>query len=133
MVILPLTRCLGKLDHYISSRSDIGENLQSHIEAAGGITDLTFHEIPIELKVEHKKAIAPNDCKKYFDQTASYALALGKKVGILAMLESSSKKSPMGNIEDDCVVFQHLAGKTTVLIAVMIIRGGFPKPSSYSR
>lgn len=129
----PENKFQQKVYELLSGRSDIGENLQSHLEAAGGITDLTFHDIPIELKVEHKKTIAPDDCKKYFDQTASYALALGKKIGILAMLESSPKASPIGNIEDDFMVFQHTTGNTTVLIAVIIIRGGFPKPSSYSK
>ncbi|WP_198596251.1 hypothetical protein, partial [Vibrio splendidus] len=104
-----------------------------HIEAAGGITDLTFCDIPIELKVEHKKPMLPKDFTKYFDQTASYAIALGKKVGILAVLESSPKVAPLGSVEEDIAVFSHPSGASSTLVIVVVIRGGFPKPSSYSR
>lgn len=117
----------------LSNRAEIGEKLHSHTEAAGGITDLTFCDIPIELKVEHRKPMLPEGFSKYFDQTASYAIALGKRVGILGVLESSPKTAPLGNVEEDIAVFSHPSGATSTLIIVVIIRGGFPKPSSYSR
>lgn len=114
-------------------RGDIGDNLQGHPEAAGGITDLTFRDIPIELKVENKKVLFPRDFSKYFDQTAAYAIGLGKRIGILSVLESSSKSAPVGVIEDDIEVFLHPTGQTQIAIVVVVIRGGFPTPSSYSR
>ncbi|QIA62273.1 hypothetical protein GT360_01435 [Vibrio astriarenae] len=122
-----------KVLELLSSRVEIGENLHSHLEAAGGITDLTYCDIPIELKVEHKRTLYPKDFAKYFDQTASYALALGKKVGVLAVLESSPKTEPLGSFEEDVAVFPHPNGSNNTLLIVIIIRGGFPKPSSYSR
>jgi len=36
-------------------------------KAAGGITDFTFRDIPIELKVEKRKVLFPKDFKKYFN------------------------------------------------------------------
>ncbi|MFW1461636.1 hypothetical protein ACEV75_18175 [Vibrio parahaemolyticus] len=117
----------------LSNRTDIGEKLHSHTEASGGITDLTFCDIPIELKVEHKKTLLPKDFNKYFNQTASYANALGKKIGILAVLESSPKTAPFGDVEDDFEVFSHPNGNSNTVIVVVVVRGGFPKPSSYSR
>ncbi len=114
-------------------RSDIGEHLQGHPEAAGGITDLTFKDIPVELKVENKKILFPNDFKKYFNQTAAYAIGLGKRIGVLSVLESSPKDEPVGVVEGDIEVFLHPTGQTQIVIVVVVVRGGLPKPSSYSK
>jgi hypothetical protein len=122
-----------KVSAMLRNRSDIGENLQGHPEAAGGITDLTLWDIPIELKVEKGKVLFPKDFKKFFDQTAAYAIGLGKRIGVLSVLETSPKSSPVGVVEDDIDVFVHQAGKSSIMIVVVVVRGGFPKPSSYSR
>ena len=114
-------------------RHDIGGDLHGHPEAAGGITDLTFHDVPIELKVESTKVLYPKDFARYFDQTAAYAVALGKKIALLAVLESSSKSAPVGNVDDDIDVIPHQIGNSLLAIIVIVIRGGFPKPSSYSK
>ena len=117
----------------LRSRSDIGEELEDHLEAAGGITDLTFRSIPVELKVENSKAMSPKDFTKFFDQTAAYSIGLGKKIGVLAVLNSSLKLEPTGDIDNDIAVFFHETGNATVAIVVVVIRGGLPKPSSYSK
>jgi hypothetical protein len=117
----------------LRNRSDIGEHLESHAEAAGGITDLTFWNIPIELKVENTKVLFPKDFSNYFDQTAAYAIGLGKRVCILSILEASPKSAPVGIVEDDIELFVHSNSQSSIVIAVVIIRGGLPKPSSYSR
>jgi hypothetical protein len=117
----------------LRNRSDIGEHLEEHPAAAGGITDLTFHGLPLELKVDNTKARQPKDYSKFFDQTAAYAIGLGKRIGILSVLESSIKTSPVGVIEDDLELFVHKVGQSSLVIVVVIVRGGFPKPSSYSR
>ena len=117
----------------LRNRSDIGEDLQGHPEAAGGITDLTFRDIPIELKVENSKVLFPKDFSKFFDQTTAYAIGLGKRIGVLSVLEASPKSAPVGIIEDDIEVFSHQTGQSRIVIVVVVVRGGFPKPSSYSR
>src|SRR5690606_10299149 len=89
----------------LRNRSDIGGHLQGHPAAAGGITDLTFRDIPLELKVENERALYPKDFKKYFKQTAAYAIGLGKRLGVLSVLESSPKNEPIGIVEDDIEVF----------------------------
>lgn len=123
----------NKATEMLRNRSDIGEHLQGHPEAASGITDLTFRDIPIELKVENSKVLFPKDSSKFFDQTAAYAIALGKRVGVLSVLEASPKSAPVGVVEDDIEVFVHQTGKSSIVIVVVVVRGGFPKPSSYSR
>jgi len=122
-----------KATEMLRNRSNIGEHLQGHPEAAGGITDLTFLDIPIELKVEKNKVMFPKDFSKFFDQTAAYAIGLGKRIGVLSVLEASPKSAPVGVVEDDIEVFNHQTGQSTIAIIVVVVRGGFPKPSSYSR
>lgn len=123
----------SKATELLRNRSDIGEHLQGHPEAAGGITDLTFRDIPIELKVENSKVLFPKDFSKFFDQAAAYAIGLGKRVGVLSVLEASPKSAPVGVVEDDIEAFVHQTGQSSIAIVVVVIRGGFPKPSSYSR
>lgn len=123
----------NKTSEMLRNRNDIGEYLQGHPEAAGGITDLTFKDIPIELKVENNKVLFPKDFSKYFNQIAAYTIGLGKQVGILSILESSKKSAPVGIVEDDIELFIHQSGQSHIAIIVIVIRGGFPKPSSYSR
>ncbi len=123
----------NKATEMLRNRSDIGEHLQGHPEAAGGITDLTFRDIPIELKAENSKVLFPKDFSKFFDQTAAYAIGLGKQIGVLSVLEASPKSAPIGVVEDDIDVFVHETGKSPIVIVVVVVRGGFPKPSSYSR
>jgi len=123
----------NKASEMLRNRSDIGEHLQGHPEAAGGITDLTFRDIPIELKVENSKVLFPKDFEKFFNQTAAYAIGLGKRIGVLSVLEASPKSAPVGIVEDDIEVFVHQTGQSTIVIVVVVVRGGFPKPSSYPR
>ncbi|GAA3113301.1 hypothetical protein GCM10010520_66810 [Rhizobium viscosum] len=114
-------------------RSEIGGDLHGHPEAAGGITDLTFRDIPIELKVENNQVLYAKDFSKYFDQAAAYALGLGKRLALLSVLESCAKSSPVGNVEEDIDVFLHRVGNSSVAIVVVVVRGGLPKPSFYSK
>jgi len=123
----------NKAAEMLRNRSDIGEHLQGHPEAAGGITDLTFRDIPIELKVENSKVLFPKDFSKFFNQTAAYAIGLGKRLGVLSVLEASPKPAPVGAVEDDIEVFPHQTGQSAIAIVVVVVRGGFPKPSSYSK
>jgi len=123
----------NKATEMLRNRSDIGEHLQGHPEAAGGVTDLTFRDIPIELKVENSKVLFPKDLSKFFNQTAAYAIGLGKRIGVLSVLEASPKSAPVGVVEDDIEVFAHQTGQSPIAIVVVVVRGGFPKPSSYSR
>lgn len=123
----------NKATEMLRNRRDIGEHLQGHPEAAGGITDLTFRDIPIELKVENSKVLFPKDFSKFFDQTAAYSIGLGKRIGVLSVLEASPKSAPVGVVEDDIEVFLHPTGQLSILIVVVVVRGGFPKPSSYSK
>jgi hypothetical protein len=122
-----------KVSEILRSRPDIAQYLEGHPEAAGGITDLTFRDIPIELKVEKDKVLYPKDFLKFFDQTAAYAIALGKRIGVLCVLDASPKAAPVGVFDEDIGIFRHSVGQSDVAIVVIVVRGGFPKPSKYSK
>ena len=36
-------------------------------------------------------------------------------------------------VEDDIEMFVHQAGQSQIIIVVVVVRGGLPKPSSYSK
>jgi hypothetical protein len=66
-------------------------DLEEHPRAAGGITDLSFKGIRLELKSESDKLMTLNDCKKFVGQAASYAVATGKRLAPLCVLDFSKK------------------------------------------
>lgn len=112
---------------------EIGNDLDEHTECAGGIVDLAYKGICIELKSEKSKLINLDDCKKYLDQTAAYAIGFGKKVALLSILDSSPKTSPVEPVENDIHLLTHTVGNDHVVIGMIIVRGGLAKPSSMSR
>ena len=69
----------------------IASELEEHAHASGGITDLSFRGIRIELKFESTKTLTLADCAKFAEQTVSYVVATGKRVGILCVLDNSPK------------------------------------------
>lgn len=55
------------------------------------------------------------------------------KIAVLSILETSKYDVLVGMPEDDIDVFLHQVGQSTIAIVVVVVRGGFPKPSAYSR
>ena len=53
------------------------------------------------------------DFEKYFDQTAAYALGLGKKIGVLCYLNPLRKTPRSGAPEDDIDTFVHQTGRSS--------------------
>lgn len=108
----------------------IGIELDEHANAAGGITDLSFHGIPIELKVESSALFALEDGKRFASQAASYAVAKGKKTAVLCVLDCSDKIGPPRD-PAQLVGLQDL--DNGVQLCVLIIQGNLQKPSALSR
>lgn len=111
----------------------IGSELDEHAHAAGGITDLSFRGIPIELKVEPKITLALDDCKRFIDQTASYAVAKGKRVGILCVLDCSPKKGPAFPPEGGIGILTRQTSGGAVHVVTVLVQGNLPRPSDLSR
>jgi hypothetical protein len=120
----------AKLAEFLRLSPLIGEDLEEHPGSAGGITDLVFKGIAIELKAEPHSNVTLESCKGYLGQTAAYASGHGKRVAILVVLDSSNKTQPVGPAEDDIELILYPAGSSIIAIGLVIVRAGLAKPSS---
>ncbi|WP_454740219.1 hypothetical protein [Cupriavidus necator] len=108
----------------------IGIELDEHANAGGGITDLSFRGIPIELKVESLTLFALADGRRFASQAASYAVARGKKTAVLCVLDCSPKNGPPRD-PSQLVGLETL--ENGVQVCVLVIQGNLQKPSALSR
>lgn len=111
----------------------IGAELEEHPAAAGGITDLSFRGIRIELKSEKDRSITVSDCDHFLDQTTTYTVATGKRIGILCVLDCSNKSSPPYPAEEGVALKTRQTNEGEINIAVIVIQGNIPTPSDLSR
>ena len=112
----------------------IGSALEEHPTAGGGITDLSFHQIRIELKVENKREVNLENACRYSNQTAQYVAGSDRRLGILCVLDCSPKKEAPGLVVNDIGVASVLTPKAAAntvptTLGVVIIRGNLPVPS----
>ncbi len=117
----------------LRQRHDIGSELQEHPHAAGGVTDLSFRGIPLELKCVADKTVRVDDTAVFLPQTAAYVAAADRRFGLLVILDSSTKTVAPSSAAND-IFLQEVApptgGALPLLIGVAILRGNLPKPSS---
>jgi hypothetical protein len=118
---------------FLRSNPNVGGALEEHPRAAGGITDLSFHGIRLELKSEKDKCLAFADCCQFVEQTASYAIGSGKRLAVLCVLDCSPKTKPAFPMEDGIGVFVHRSTETPVYVLTILIQGNLAKPSDFSR
>ena len=114
----------------------IGSQLEEHPHAAGGITDLSFRGIRLELKSEGGKLVQLEDADQFLSQTVQYTAGSDRRLGILAILDCSPKASAPGSVGNDIlvkVVPSPTGGGLPICVAVIIIRGNLSKPSDLSK
>ncbi|ABR91930.1 Hypothetical protein mma_1005 [Janthinobacterium sp. Marseille] len=109
----------------------IGSQLDEHAYGGGGITDLSLHGIPIELKALSSLITTVDECERYFAQTASYAVAKGKRTAILCVLDFSEKNTSSRSL--DSLLDLRVHADSGVAICVLVIQGNLAKPSALSR
>ncbi len=118
---------------FLRSHPNIGSALEEHPQAAGGITDLSYHGIRLELKSEKDKRVAFADCEQFVAQAASYAIGSGKRIAVLCVLDCSPKTETVFPIEDGIGVFVHQTTDTPIYVLTILIQGNLAKPSAFSR
>jgi hypothetical protein len=119
---------------HLRSNAKIGSQLEEAPRAAGGITDLSFRGIRIELKVENDQRITIEDCVRYVGQTATYIIGSGKHVGVLCVLDSSPKKVAPFPMQDGIAIYPLQEGNgTPIYILIFLMQGNLATPSSLSR
>ena len=110
----------------------IASELEEHAHAGGGITDLSFRGIRIELKAESSR-VTMQDCERFVDQTLSYVVATGKRLGILCVLDCSPKQQAPFPAEEGIGVLLRQTNDQTVCIVAVLIQGNLARPSALSR
>ena len=111
----------------------IGEELERHPQTGGGICDLSFRRIRIELKAIPQGEISDSDLEKFSDQTAQYVVSSGKRLGILCILDSRKKIAPPEPPESHIRVLVKHVGNASVAIIHLRVEGGLARPSDLSR
>ena len=73
------------------------------------------------------------DCERFVDQTLSYVVATGKRLGILCVLDCSPKQQAPFPAEEGIGVLLRQTNDQTVCIVAVLIQGNLARPSALSR
>ena len=128
-----------KVVHDLRMSSPTSE-VQEHSQQAGGITDIRFRGVIVELKVEDENGERSYLAQKYSAQVTQYAGVEARQVSILLILDLTEKANPPGDIKNDIflsdvpthgasAVPQEFPSK----VFLFVVNGNTRNPSSYSR
>ncbi len=124
----------------IHLRSQLGEDVLEAPKQSGGITDIKYKSIVVELKVEKTQSDREKLYKLYENQPVQYASGSGAQLSILCVLDLSPKVNPPAPPQNsvkllDPLVHGFAKGKCPypVRVAAVVIDGNLQLPSSYSR
>jgi hypothetical protein len=128
-------RFQNELGRRLRSVPEIGSNLQEHSHIAGGITDLIFKKIQIELKVEKNKEVACENALNYSQQASQYTTGCDTRLGILCILDASVKTHAPASLTNDIDYKKIPVPGTSIegfplILGIVIIRGNLSTPSS---
>jgi hypothetical protein len=117
---------------------ELGGRIERGSPLALGFLDVRHDGITAELKVERKTPVTRESATKYIGQPTQYAGADGARLSILCVLDMSPKANPTGTLENYVWPLQPaLHGLTNPeapsIVTVLVINGGLPPPSSWSR
>ena len=115
-------------------------DVQEHPKQAGGIPDIRFRGVIVELKVEDENGDRSYLATKYARQATQYAGAEARQVSVLLVLDLTEKANPPGDIRNDILVADvptHGADDAKppfpAKAIIFAINGNTRNPSSYSR
>ena len=131
--LVPESEFQKRVRSFLRGHPMIGAGLEEHPRAAGGITDLSFKGIRLELKSESSKPLTLDGCKKFVGQTASYAVASGKRIALLCVLDCSKKEGAPFPVEDGIDILIDQQGPSTTFVITVLIQGNLVRPSDLSR
>ena len=120
-------------------RIQLGQDVQEHPHQAGGIPDVRYQGVIVELKVENENGDRNNIARKYAAQVVQYASPEARQVSILLVLDLTKKENPPGDIRNDIILTDvptHGGDDRTKEFpskaVVFVINGNMKNPSSYS-
>ena len=121
-------------------RNRLGQDVQEHPNQAGGITDIRYRGVIVELKVEKENGDREHISKKYSGQAVQYASVEARQVSVVLVLDLTSKDKPPGDIRNDIILTDvethggdDRAKEFPSKAVVFIINGNMKNPSTYSR
>ena len=120
-------------------RMKLGEEVQEHGHQAGGIPDVRYRGVIVELKVEKGTGDRAAICKKYTAQPTQYEGSEARQVSVLLVLDLTEKDLPPGDIRNDILladVATHGGPDSSKphpsKAFVFVLNGNIRSPSSYS-
>lgn len=117
---------------------ELGGRLDRGSPLALGYLDVRHDGITAELKVERRTPVTRDTASKYMGQPTQYAAADGARLSILCVLDLSPKEAPIGTPENYTFTLQPVLHgldnpEAPSLVAVIVVNGNVPTPSSWSR
>ncbi|MCF2151804.1 hypothetical protein IQ276_036415 [Desmonostoc muscorum LEGE 12446] len=118
----------------------LGQDVEEHPSQAGGITDIRYRGIIIELKVEKTNGNRQQICEKYTRQSTQYESVEARQISVVLILDITPKNNPPGDIRNDILLVDvpthggdDLTKKYPSKAFVFVVNGNIKKPSDYSR
>ena len=121
-------------------RNVLGQDVQQHPSQAGGITDIRYRGVIVELKVEKENGDRKRISKKYSGQAVQYSGVEARQVSVVLVLDLTSKDRPPGDIRNDIILTDvdthggdNRAKEFPSKAFIFVINGNMKDPSTYSR
>jgi hypothetical protein len=121
-------------------RMQLGEDVQEAPRQGGGPLDIRYRSITLELKVENTTKNRDRIVKKFTAQPTQYSSASGSQLGIIAVLDQTSKDEPPASPQNNIIVttptlhgFQESAPPYPTKMIFVIVDGNLRSPSDYSK
>lgn len=122
-----------ELKRLLRLRPTIGSELEEHPHVSGGITDLSFRHVRLELKVIKGHYVTRDDLLPFLPQITQYVAGSDKRFGVLCVLDSSEKQGLPASVADD-ISYEVTTGPSgrglPIGVGTIIIRGKLAQPSS---
>jgi hypothetical protein len=114
--------------------------VQDHPHQAGGIVDIRYRGVVVELKVERSISDRRLIAQKYTAQATQYEGVEARQVAVVLVLDLTSKDRPPGDIRNDVLLVDvptHGSDEGASVFPskafVFVINGNLRSPSDYSR
>ena len=121
-------------------RRKLGTDVTEHPGQAGGIPDIRYRGVIVELKVEKGACDRETICTKYREQPTQYAASEARQVSIVLILDLTEKALPPGDIRDDIRLIDvpthgglDATKKYPSKAFIFFLNGNLRSPSSYSK
>lgn len=126
----------SELKRLLRLRPTIGSELEEHPHVSGGITDLSFRHVRLELKVIKSHYVTRDDLAVYLPQITQYVAGSDKRFGVLCVLDASEKRTLPTSVADD-ISYEVMTGPSgrglPIGIGTIIVRGNLATPSSLKK